>query len=147
MGAVVRPRRIRKGGCYWAAWGTTGWSAIEVTDVKRKFVQATRVHPKTNERVKTGCRVRISKLLERNPALKGKDRPNNSPPEVFAVVEALEAPAPVPPPPPAPEPEPAPEPVPAPVAVERTPEERIRLRAKLVALLDGFEDDSTEDDW
>lgn len=120
---------------YWAPWGNSGWSAVVLTELSRVWCRASRVNPRTGEVTTEQGRVRRDRLVQRDPALGGKDRPAGSPKEI------------VPPPAPAESVEPEPEdPVPKP-GVERTPERQVEIDATTKKLLELLDDGSTINDW
>ncbi len=116
---------------YWVPWGNFGWSAVVLTKLSRIWCRASRVDPRTGEVTTKRGRVRRDRLVRRDPALKGTDRPVGPPDEI------------VPPPAPA-EPAPALTQAPTPPCpkpeVEHTP-------ARVARLLDLLDDDSTTSDW
>ena len=59
----------------WAPWGATGWSAVDIKATSRVWCRANRVDPRTGATVSTTAKVRRDRLIKRDPALKGKDRP------------------------------------------------------------------------
>lgn len=125
----------------WAPWGTSGWSAVVVTTVNHKWVRVRRVNPKTEERVAKG-KARKNRLVRRDPELKGKDKPAQSPLEVFPDLDEAQAgqddsdtmtalpvsrrdrPKPV-----------------------LTPEEQAQKAARVEQLIGLLDDDSADDDW
>jgi hypothetical protein len=141
---ILLPFQIQRGSRVWAPWGVSGWSAIEVVKPSRKWAKGYRVKPATDERG-AAAKIPLDRLLKRDPAQKGKDKPEQTPDEVFAHVpkeepkkEEAKKPAPTPPPTPsAPSPPPPP---PKPVSEKE--------RAKgIQRLIDMFGDGSTTDDW
>lgn len=82
----LMPYNISPGGDYWASWGSKGWSAVQATHVKRKWVKVNRMDPKTNEVKKRGARVRADELVKRDPSKCGADKPTEGPDVVFADV-------------------------------------------------------------
>lgn len=76
--------QIQRGTNAWAPWGQSGWSAVEVQKAQRKWAQVHRIKPATGERSgKTTGKVRKDQLIKRDPALKGADRPEFTPEEIF----------------------------------------------------------------
>jgi len=148
-GRVLYDLRIDVDQPYWYPWGKTGWSAVVVTELGRIWCSASRVKPRTGEIVSKNGRVRRDRLVRRDPALRGKDRPAGTPPEI---VPAPAAPAeteaaaqvsagPVLEPTQVPVPAQNPEP-----GVERTPEEEA-AHQKRIADIFGTSDSSDIDDW
>jgi hypothetical protein len=131
------PFQVMVGRPYWAAFGDRRWSAVQIVTIKRKWANADRVNPSSNQVTKRGARVKVTELVKRDPELKGKDKPQSPPVEVFAKVREVEKPI-----------EPVEEEtVPKPKRKLRSPEsERVRAEhvGKLLGLLD---DQSTVDDW
>ena len=85
---ILADFQVQRGTNAWAPWGKSGWSAVEVRNPQRKWAQVHRVKPATGERSgKTTGKVRKDKLVKRDPKLKGKDRPEFSPDEVFAKID------------------------------------------------------------
>ena len=82
----VMPYNLAIGGDYWASWGSKGWTAVRVTDVKRKFAKVVRVDPKTNESKKRDAKVLADEMVKRDPAERGADKPDDGPDVVFADV-------------------------------------------------------------
>jgi len=138
MSKPVLSYNVMDGGHYWAAWGKSGWSAVRVLETKRKTAEAERVDPKTGAITTRKAKVRLDRLVRRDPKLKGEDRPGNPPAEVF--IEVLSAP------------EPSKVEEPKIVSAQkpqmkRTPEEEKARRKEMERLLDLFEDKSTTDYW
>lgn len=137
--------QICVGAAYWAPWGPQGWSAVVVTKLLGHiWCRADRVNPSTGEVAPTKGRVRRDRLVKRDPALKGKDRPAAGPDEIVPLPEPDE-----PDEPDEPEPELAPEPrVEQPEKIPETGEERAARAERLTHLLDLMIDDkSTTSDW
>jgi hypothetical protein len=69
----------------WAAWGATGWVPVKVLRVSgaQKKVAVAPVDPRTNAPTGKSRRVRIDRLVNRRPSLKGKDRPEKPPLELL----------------------------------------------------------------
>jgi hypothetical protein len=124
---------------YWAPWGKSGWSAVVLTELKRVWCSAYRVNPSSQATTATKARVRRDRLVKRDPALKGKDRPPEGPEIVAPKPGPMWEPA-------APEPEPAVVAPTKPTEPERSPEEQMD-RAKKVADLFELTDSNTSDDW
>jgi uncharacterized membrane protein len=85
----------------WAAWGDTGWSAVRVMTVSKskKNVKVERVDPKTEAPITRRAKAKISELVKRDSKLKGADKPEAPPAEVFAEqrkAEEVVAPPPAP---------------------------------------------------
>jgi len=93
------------------------------------------VNARTLEVTTTKGKVRRSRLVKRDEAQQGKDRPTMSPSEVFPE-ETAPAPKQAAKVAKAQEPE-----------RPRTPEEKEAKLASLQKLMDLFDDDSTDDDW
>jgi len=107
---------------------------------QRKWAKGIRVKPNTGEHGAKG-RVNLSRLLSRDPKLRGKDRPEFTPDVVFEHIKDVPKPEPEP----EPEPEPVTEPKPKPKVVDtRTEKEK---QADIKHIFDLLEDDSTDDDW
>lgn len=133
---ILLPFQIRRGSNVWAPWGVSGWSAIEVVTPSRKWAKGYRVKPATNERGPQG-KVPLDRLLKRDPSLKGKDKPEHTPDEVFAHVVKESPPEPKKPV------EERPAPPPEPVKPLSEKEQRKRMKK----LLDMFADGTTTSDW
>ena len=126
----------------WAPWGTSGWSAVVVSVVYHKWARVKRVNAKTGETVATG-KARKDRLVKRDPALKGKDKPAQSPLEVFPDLDAAQV---------GQDDSDAVAALPAsqahkPVAAAQTPEEKKRRLQCVHKLLSTLDDDGTDDDW
>lgn len=140
---ILAPFQIQRGSRVWAPWGVSGWSAIEVVKPSRKWVKGYRIKPATDERGAT-AKVPLDRLLKRDPALKGKDKPEQTPDEVFAHMPKPEKPK---------EPEPPPAAPPPPAKPEKPLTERQQKKAEkdhaasMKRLFDLFKDQSTTDDW
>jgi len=87
----VMPYNLSIDGDYWASWGSKGWSAVRVNNVKRKFAKVSRVDPKTNEVKKRGAKVRADEMVKRDPSQCGADKPTEGPDVVFADVREYRA--------------------------------------------------------
>lgn len=94
MHKPVLEHQVMEGGAYWAAWGDKGWSAVKIISKKRKNAVARRVKPNTGAVIRE-TKVRLDRLVKRNPELKGKDRPKETPAEVFAPKPPPPAPPPI----------------------------------------------------
>lgn len=92
----VLPVHVYEGGHYWAGMGETRWGAVTIIKKKRKSAEVDRVNARTNETTKRGAKVKVDRLVKRDPKQKGKDKPTCPPSEVFVNVAK-------------PEPEPEPE--------------------------------------
>ena len=92
------PIRVAVGGNYWAAWGDTGWSAVRIVRVQRKWAIAQRVRPTTNEVTTKRAKVSLTELMKRDPKLKGRDKPDVPPFVIFEAETRVVAPPPPPPP-------------------------------------------------
>gem|GEM_PF-6502210 len=68
----------------WAPYGDGAWSAVEIVSTSRVWGRAKRVDPKTGEEAASRrANVRLGRLLRRDPALKGADRPGCRPDELW----------------------------------------------------------------
>src|SRR3990167_1181484 len=76
--------RIYPGMNAWVAWGDSGWSAIKIVSIGRKYAKVERVNPKTGKFITRKAKAKISELVRRNPRKKGKDKPAAPPKEIFA---------------------------------------------------------------
>lgn len=88
MTTPLMPQQVYEGGSYWAGMGDTRWGAVTITSRKRKSATVDRVNPKNNQTTKRGAKVRLDRLVKRDPKKKGKDKPTIPPSEVFAEVAA-----------------------------------------------------------
>ena len=139
---VLMPWFPQRGTLAWAPWGTSGWSAVEIVSVNRKWARCRRVNPKTQEKVSTG-KVQVAFLVRRKADQEGKDKPCFEPLEVFPNLND--------------KPEPKVQTTGSELgpivsggglkATARTPEEEAAALAKVQKLLDLFGDDATDDDW
>lgn len=84
---------VYEGMSAWAAYGDTRWSAVRVIKVNRAFAQVERVNPKTGEVVTRQAKARIAELVKRDPKLRGSDKPQVPPAEMFAQERATSQPA------------------------------------------------------
>lgn len=87
---ILLPWQVYRDTTAWAPWGKSGWSAIRIKTTSRKWASGIRVKPHNNKDSGKG-RVRIDRLVKRDPELKGKDRPAFTPEETFAVLNKQEA--------------------------------------------------------
>jgi hypothetical protein len=127
--------QVSVGQAYWSPWGEDGWSAVVLTELKRIWCRARRVDPRTGEVTSEKAKVRRDRLVKRDPALKGKDRPPDRPSVIVPpATRPAETAAPVP------------ELCPTPT-VERTPGEQACVNAAVAELLKLLDDDSTTSDW
>lgn len=82
----VLPHLVTEGDDYWASWGSKGWTAVKVLQVKTKYAVVQRIDPLTGEVRTAEARVKVDELVKRSPALTGTDKPSRLPSEVFAQV-------------------------------------------------------------
>lgn len=139
---ILFPFQIQRGSRVWAPWGVSGWSAIEVVSPSRKWAKGYRVKPATEERG-AKAKIPLDRLLKRDPSLKGKDKPEHSPDDVFAHMPKPEKKPKEPEPPPTP---PSPPPPTKPEKPEKPLTEKQRLK-RIQHLLDLFPEQLTTDDW
>ena len=135
QGRVRFEWQVMVGQHYWAPWGNSGWSAIILTKLSRVWCRASRVDPRTSDVTTHTGKVRRDRLVKRDPALKGKDRPVGSPEEIVPQTVPAE-----------PEPETASTLAPKP-EVERSQAEQAKIDADVAKLLGLLDDESTADDW
>jgi len=83
MSTPVLPHHIYEGGDYWASWGSKGWTAVRVLNVKRKFADVERINPKTNKTKSRNAQVRLDEMVKRDPKQKGSDKPSEGPGVIF----------------------------------------------------------------
>jgi len=123
---------VCKGTTAWAAWGGSGWSAVTIITPARVWATAKRVDARSGEPVtEKTAHVRMDRLVRRDAALKGKDKPTLLPSEVFPQEDDDG------------EQEPA-----EPEATETRPPEIVdAVRKRLPKLMDLVGDDATIDDW
>ena len=141
--------QIQKGSKGWTPYGKTGWSAIVVILPHYKWCEVKRVNAKTGEIVAKG-KVRRTRILSRDPELKGKDKPTQPPTAVFDGMDdelstseretAVEAPT-------AHTPTTTTTPPGWKPPQQRTPEEEAEHAAKMEKLMSFLDDDSTTEDW
>jgi len=74
---------VRDGGDYWAPFGKKRWSAVRVISVTDGEAEVNRVDASSNEPKSRRTKVDASKLVLRDPARVGEDKPEASPSEVF----------------------------------------------------------------
>ena len=86
MSDPIHSRLIAEGTDYWASWGSKGWTAVKVLQVKSKYAIVQRMDPLTNEVTTAEARVRLDEMVKRIPELGGTDKPVDGPAEVFASV-------------------------------------------------------------
>jgi hypothetical protein len=91
-------QRVSAGLPAWAAWGDTGWRCVRVLSVGRKFVKIQRENPRTGEIIARRGKARIAEMVKRDPRQRGRDKPGQTPAEMFAQQRAPEPPPPAPPP-------------------------------------------------
>jgi hypothetical protein len=87
---ILLPWQAQRGSHVWSPWGTSGWSAVEITKPSRKWAKGVRIKPNTGEQG-AKAKVNLERLVRRDPALKGKDRPGFTPDEVFAHLDEHDA--------------------------------------------------------
>jgi len=87
---ILLPWQVQRGSSVWAPWGKSGWSAVVVKTSQRKWAVGMRVKPATGDEVAKG-KVPKGRLIKRDLSLKGKDRPEATPEEVFAPMEKADA--------------------------------------------------------
>ena len=92
---ILADFQVQRGSEVWAPWGKSGWSAVVIRKPLRKKADGMRVKPKTGEEVAKG-KVPKDRLVRRDSALKGKDRPGFTPEEVFAHLPEKAKPRPKP---------------------------------------------------
>jgi len=80
---ILLPWAVLRGSTVWAPWGKSGWSAVVIKTTSRKWAKGMRVKPH-NEKETAQGRVPMERLIKRDPKLKGKDRPELTPDEIFA---------------------------------------------------------------
>lgn len=131
------PFQVIEGKDYWSAFGDTRWSAVRITTLKRKWATAERVNASSNEATKRGARVKVAELVPRDPKLKGKDKPQSPPSDVFARGRGQKK---------AIKPQ-IDDDAPKPVSKERPSSNGTGRQAQLEKLLARLDDDSTIDDW
>jgi len=111
MPKPLLPWMACEGRPYWASKGNTKWSAVRIIKCSRVWAQVERVIPRTEKIIHRKGKVRLDELVQRDPKLKGKDKPKAPPSEVFKRVRELrEEKPPVVAPAPEVKPEVAPEP-------------------------------------
>ena len=86
---IIFSWHVQRGSTVWAPWGKSGWSAVVIRKAQRKWAIGMRVKPNTLKETAKG-KVPVGRLVKRDPARKGKDRPEFTPDEVFAEIEAAE---------------------------------------------------------
>lgn len=86
MSDPIHSRLIAEGADYWASWGSKGWTAVKVLQVKSKYAIVQRMDPLTNEVTTAEARVRLDEMVKRIPELSGTDKPGTGPADVFAKV-------------------------------------------------------------
>jgi len=87
---ILLPWQVQRGSSVWAPWGKSGWSAVVVKTPQRKWALGMRVKPATGDEVAKG-KVPKGRLIKRDLSLKGKDRPEATPEEIFAPMEKADA--------------------------------------------------------
>ena len=80
---VLLPYEVHKNAAYWSPWGEGGWSAVVVHRLGRTRARVERCNPKTQVPAPTKGWARLDEMVRRDPKLKGTDRPEQAPPEVF----------------------------------------------------------------
>jgi hypothetical protein len=86
---IIFSWHVQRGTTVWAPWGPSGWSAVVIRNVKCKWATGMRVKPTTLKDSGKG-KVPLGRLVKRDPAQKGKDRPAFPPTEVFAEIAMAE---------------------------------------------------------
>jgi len=86
---ILLPWQVQRGSAVWAPWGKSGWSAVNVMKAQRKWAHGMRVKPQTGKETAKG-KIPMDRLIKRDPKLKGKDRPQFTPDEVFPPEEIEE---------------------------------------------------------
>ena len=89
MSDPIHSRLIAEGADYWASWGSKGWTAVKVLQVKSKYAIVQRIDPLTNEVTTAEARVRLDEMVKRIPELGGTDKPVTGPADVFARVRRV----------------------------------------------------------
>jgi len=145
---ILVPWSVHSGSKIWAAYGTTGWSPIDVVEVNQVWGHGRVVKPSDGSD-KCKRKFKLSRTLKRDPGKKGKDKPGLPPSVVFERLITMEEEerkrkeecAMAEPTEPTVE-EPPPEPTPP-----SSKEEEAKALERIQRLLDLLGDDSTVDDW
>jgi hypothetical protein len=85
---ILLPWQVQQNSTVWAPWGKTGWSAVVVKTPQRKWAKGMRVKPHNGKENGKG-KVPMDRLIKRDPELKGKDRPDFTPEEIFAPLQEI----------------------------------------------------------